>query len=244
MDHQKVGLMEYRNFTKELMMRYPGYVIQDSIELYGLEESYPSCLRRSIDEIPESLHPYTEKEYLPQGIKEIKEILQKNLHVSLGNVEKSRSKKSGNENLEKIGQLYSMMYPTLGRTISILLKILYSVIVGSNLDFSILKSGFNSFSKEERMDFIQGAIKERVKSVLCKAVSGILLILLKIFKIHHILEFEHFCAILVEQNCQLIFLKLLVSWFPSPATFLKKGSDKNIVGEIWLKQKEEIVHLE
>jgi hypothetical protein len=225
------------------MRRYPGYYLED----LNIKEEYPGCLRRRIDEFPGSLHPFTEKELLPKGIEEMKEILLKNLYISVGTCEKTRQKKLENQKIRDFGELYKIMYPNLGKIVSILLKILYSVIVGSNVDVKMSNSDFNLLSMEERRSFIQDALKERSKSVLCKVVSGILLMLLKIFKVHHVLEFEHFCMILVEQNCQLIFLKLLVSWFPSPATLLKMGQENmenSIPGEGWLKHKDESVLLD
>ena len=135
------------------------------------------------------------------------------------------------------------MYPSLGKNISFLLKVLYGLIAGSNFNFIIAKQdlNYNDLSQNDRRDFVKNASKVRLKAVFCKSVSGIILLLLKVFKTHHVLEFENCCAILSEQNCQLIFLKLLVSWFPSPATFLKMGRESE--QESWLRLREGLPQL-
>ena len=254
---QKVGLVEYRNYQLELMRRYPGYVIQDPIDFNSLglngfvndlDEISPPCIRKLIDEIQNSLHPLTGDEYLPKGIKETFDILQKNLYISLTIIEKKNFKKETkhtNSRLKEMGELYSIMYPSLGKTIAVLLKLLYSLILESNAIYSPTQqqpNDFDSLSEDEQKSFIQKASSKRLKSVLLKSISGILLMLLKIFKTHHVLEFENLCLILTEQNCQLIFLKLLVSWFPSPAALLKISNNfsntTQIIGENWLKKNE------
>ena len=48
-----------------------------------------------------------------------------------------------------------------------------------------------------------------MQEIRMKAVSGILLLLLKHFKINHIYQFECFSASLVDANCIVLILKLL-----------------------------------
>ena len=209
-----------------MLNRYPGYYALE--DLNQIKQEYPECLRRRIDEIPTTLHPTSQKEYLPQGLAEIKEILEKNLYISASSYERTGQKTSKNEKVKEYGQLYLHLYPNLGQIVSILRDILHMVIHDSNLDYSELTYQRND------------VIKQESKLVLCKAVSGILYMLLKIFKLGHVLEFEHFCMILVEQNCHVIFLKFLVSWFPGPANLLKMEQEKKnkfLVGENWLSKR-------
>ncbi|KAJ3109212.1 Factor arrest protein 11 [Physocladia obscura] len=56
----------------------------------------------------------------------------------------------------------------------------------------------------------------RHKEVVTKAISGILLILLKSMKCDEILKFEYLCQLLVDNNTAILILKMLSTWFQNP----------------------------
>jgi hypothetical protein len=157
------------------------------------------------------------------------------------------------------------MLPDMSARLSTLLRHLYSLISKSP---NPLRSSLDSLptttslSKDQKLDFLKKADSHLTQLLLCKSASSILIRLLKLFKLHHVLEFEHVCFVLSDLNCQLIFLKLLVSWFPSPANAKKQqqaaattgggsgdsqtgrvGNSTVPIGDAWLRAREDIPEL-
>ena len=154
------------------------------------------------------------------------------------------------------------MLPNMNAHLSVLLRLLYNLIIGpaaatSPTDPLLDAVLYSSMSRPEKEAHLESCQTQRDKLVICKSVSSILYILLKITKAHHILEFEHVCSVLADVNCPLIFLKLLVSWFPSPATAAKANPSLSLVtpsgdapslslpiGDAWLRAKDEPKQIE
>ena len=109
---------------------------------------------------------------------------------------------------------------------------------------------FSKMTIDQKIKLLEIGDQTRTINIYRKAISAILLLLLKAVKTHHVMEFEHICFVLAETNFPLIFLKLLVSWFPSNVVRNSTGErtikvERPILpaGDAWLRQKEEPTEL-
>ncbi|KXS08961.1 hypothetical protein M427DRAFT_64968 [Gonapodya prolifera JEL478] len=69
---------------------------------------------------------------------------------------------------------------------------------------------------QDRKEYVDRMDLQRHKEVVTKAVSAILVLLLKHGKLGHALHFEHICQLLHDNNCAILILKMLSTWFQNP----------------------------
>ncbi|KAG1176315.1 hypothetical protein G6F70_006432 [Rhizopus microsporus] len=96
--------------------------------------------------------------------------------------------------LEYIKQLYRSIVPYFHSIVVVVLKMLLSVV---------------STGKDKEAEIMEDVNITRNRETVSKAVSGILLLLLKWFKVSHVFEFEYFAQTLIDSGCMLLILKLL-----------------------------------
>ncbi|KAJ3337718.1 Factor arrest protein 11 [Gonapodya sp. JEL0774] len=70
---------------------------------------------------------------------------------------------------------------------------------------------------QDRKEYVDRMDVQRHKEVVTKAVSAILVLLLKHGKLSHALHFEHICQLLHDNNCAILILKMLSTWFQNPS---------------------------
>jgi len=108
--------------------------------------------------------------------------------------------------------LYKSLLPDFSRYIIIILKILlaaspsvknYTGAINLMCEIGEQKTEGYVASVQTNMDV------SRHKEIVIKAISSILLILLKHLKLNHIYQFEFVCQLLVDANCLLLILKFL-----------------------------------
>ncbi|KAJ3085787.1 Factor arrest protein 11 [Quaeritorhiza haematococci] len=71
----------------------------------------------------------------------------------------------------------------------------------------------SEMNPQQRQEYLDRIDLSRHKEVVTKAVSAILLILLKAFKCSHVCKFEYISQLLVDNNCAILILKMLSTWF-------------------------------
>ncbi|KAK9768027.1 Factor arrest protein 11 [Basidiobolus ranarum] len=127
--------------------------------------------------------------------------------------------------LTRIEALYTSTLPMAQNVVVFLLKMLLATITGvsgnnnskngddlpNRPDMSSSTEGFTAGKYDlEAFDMktIETIEHIRTKEIMSKAVSAIILLMLKYYKLNHILKFEHFCQLLLDSNCLLLILKI------------------------------------
>ncbi|KAJ3101181.1 hypothetical protein HDU97_001593 [Phlyctochytrium planicorne] len=147
----------------------------------------------------------------------------------------------GFRGVERIRSLYGHLAANMSTHIGMLVRLLYYVNLGNsngagaenseaqgalgteNLTYADLQPS-SKMTKEQRRDYLERVDVVRHKEVVTKAVSAIILILLKSLKSDHALKFEYVSQLLVENNCAILILKMLSLWFQNAPN---KDSEKS-----------------
>ncbi|KAI8992187.1 hypothetical protein BDF20DRAFT_909855 [Mycotypha africana] len=131
--------------------------------------------------------------------------------------------------LKDINQFYAFIVPNLQKIVVVFLKLLLSTIsITSNGKAPTGEDDHNGDSnkvsnaitamKKNNADYtkslknaaaVEAMDQIRNKEILSKAVSTIILTLLKWFKLSHILKFEYLSQMLIDCGCMLLILKLI-----------------------------------
>ncbi|TPX68474.1 hypothetical protein CcCBS67573_g07150 [Chytriomyces confervae] len=138
--------------------------------------------------------------------------------------------------LQRVEELYRYLSPNITIHIGMLIRLLYYVNLGNELnsknenslekmpsplaDDQVSSADANVSSQEDakskHQDALEAADVIRHREMVTKAISGILLILLKSIKCDDVLKFEYICQLLVDNNCAILILKMLSIWFQNP----------------------------
>ncbi|KAI9491454.1 hypothetical protein BDB00DRAFT_833075 [Zychaea mexicana] len=156
-----------------------------------------------IHEREKSIHKWEHKK---EGLKELSDILSKN-QDNQGITEAMRKR------FEALEQVYASLVPELQNIVIVLLKLLLSTVTsGTNGVNSKQQQLANPNSAKAtngvKID-LEDADANRNREVLSKAISAILLLLLKWTKVSHVLKFEYISQLLVDSGCLLLILKIL-----------------------------------
>lgn len=108
-------------------------------------------------------------------------------------------------------RLYMEMLPSLPQYMIALLKILFASIPTSKNKTEVFNIMCEVISEEESFNFLEGMKymidANRHKEIIIKAVSSILLLILKHYKINHVYQFEYISQQLMLANCIPLILK-------------------------------------
>ncbi|KAI9274678.1 hypothetical protein BDA99DRAFT_498220 [Phascolomyces articulosus] len=170
-----------------------------------LKNMYMSVANQQIfSEREKSIHKW---EQMKEKIPEFDDLLFKcenNEHVTV----------AMKKRFEALEQIYTSIVPDLQNIVIVLLKLLLSTVTtaangvsskqqqNSNADRSLNNTSSGTVNLDE-------ADSNRNREVLSKAISGILLLLLKWTKVSHVLKFEYLSQLLVDSGCLLLILKIL-----------------------------------
>lgn len=157
---------------------------------------------------------------LPQPIHEGIEILKKHMYTSLSDLQVDREFEIARSPLTK-GEpeveeteaeiLYKAMLPNLPQYMIALLKILLAAAPTSTAKTYSINIMADLLPEEMPMTVLQslklGMDVNRHKEIIVKAVTAILLLLLKHFKLNHVYQFEFMSQHLVYANCMPLVLK-------------------------------------
>ncbi|KPM02806.1 FAM40A-like protein [Sarcoptes scabiei] len=166
---------------------------------------------------------------LPAPILESIEVLKKHLYHSLGEFQIKREEELAKYPLTKrelddesmtsfAEQLYHTMLPSLPLYLIALLKLLLGAV--SNLK---TKNDSQTVPSEiiplEQSSSIRNSMKikidlDRHHEIIIKAISGIMILLLKHYKINHIYQFEYICQQFMFANCIPLIIKFLTLEMP------------------------------
>ncbi|ORX54162.1 N1221-domain-containing protein [Piromyces finnis] len=134
--------------------------------------------------------------------------------------------------IRSIRKLYKNLLPNMPTHIAMLVRLLYYINIGNNIqtkDQKLIESfieikKLKPETKEEKekvkdlyRKYVDQIDLERHKEVVTKAVSAILLLLLKYTKYCHVLQCEYISQLLVDNNCSILILKMLSIWFQNSA---------------------------
>lgn len=112
------------------------------------------------------------------------------------------------------------MLPMMQNTVIVLLKLLLATVTGTGAQGSQLSTGgmappLNSPTQDmpPQQEALPPPTKEEIdiarhREITSKAVSAIILLLLKWFKASHILKFHHLTQLLLDSNCLVLVLKI------------------------------------
>jgi hypothetical protein len=125
----------------------------------------------------------------------------------LARVEELRQKRADVRRLQRVDVLYRAVLPHLQSSIIVLLKLLLATVTQQNSTnspyFQALAEGLIVPPPTlEDIDIV------RHREITSKAISGILLLLLKWFKVSHVMKFNFLSQLLVDSNCLLLILKM------------------------------------
>ncbi|RGB36108.1 hypothetical protein C1646_697859 [Rhizophagus diaphanus] len=153
-----------------------------------------------------------------------KNIINCEKEMSTGSDMEAQVTKKDREKLDRIELLYRSILPHMQNIVIVLLKLLLATVssnpnnvkVNDNNDNIAKESATNNVcsSSDGNSDSSPGGsnIEEidvtRHREITSKAVSAILLLMLKHLKLSHILKFEYVSQLLVDSNCLLLILKM------------------------------------
>ncbi|KAJ3112394.1 Factor arrest protein 11 [Phlyctochytrium bullatum] len=138
----------------------------------------------------------------------------------------------GKQGLERVEALYRFLAPNMSTHVGMLVRLLYYVNLGNTTGgqdgegqgAGTGASGSDSLlypelpsdavlTKEQRREYLERVDVIKHKEIVTKAVSAIILILLKATKTDHVLKFEYISQLLVDNNCAILILKMHSLWF-------------------------------
>ncbi|GMK57278.1 hypothetical protein CspeluHIS016_0401120 [Cutaneotrichosporon spelunceum] len=134
-------------------------------------------------------------------------------------VKLAKEKRAAARRLYRVEVLYRSMLPMMQNTVIVLLKLLLATVTGSGtqpppLNQSVGGQGMTSPTQDmPPQQDLPPPTKEEVdiarhREITSKAVSAIILLLLKWFKASHILKFHHLTSLLLDSNCLVLVLKI------------------------------------
>ncbi|CAH8541179.1 unnamed protein product [Heterobilharzia americana] len=157
---------------------------------------------------------------LPEPIHEAVRVMREHLYISLGEIQIERENIIAQNPLSMSGEslpdtpaerLYRAMYPLLPQYMIALLKILLAASPTTYTDSETInimgEAVTDAYPTYPVSTAIYNVDRDRHKEIIVKAISGILLLLLKQFKLNHIYQFEYVSQYLVFANCIPLILK-------------------------------------
>ncbi|KAF9057415.1 hypothetical protein BJ165DRAFT_1334998 [Panaeolus papilionaceus] len=179
----------------------------------GMEDDFRSSTFNSDES--ENGEPLPDLALLDQKIEEAIEAIKK--AQTPNEKRKAQERKEDLMRLKRVEQIYSSVLPVLSGWVLVLLKLLLATVSAStNLQppQSSTSSAFppNNMSPQDSMPSIPPTLDEidvtRHREITSKAVSAILLLVLKWFKVSHVMKFHHLGQHLLDTNCLLLILKM------------------------------------
>ncbi|KAK1228877.1 Factor arrest protein 11 [Marasmius sp. AFHP31] len=177
----------------------------------GAESEFESSTFTPKD--PETAEPLPDLALLEAKIAEAEAALEK-AEVA-GDKRKARERKEDLMRLKRVEQIYSSVLPVLSGWVLVLLKLLLATVsAATNV---VPQSSTSPFppgvaSPQEQPNLPPPTLEEtdvtRHREITSKAVSAILLLVLKWFKVSHVMKFHHLGQLLLDTNCLLLLLKL------------------------------------
>ncbi|KAI5451374.1 Factor arrest protein 11 [Naganishia albida] len=114
--------------------------------------------------------------------------------------------------LYRVERVYKAILPYSQSIVVVLLKLLLATVTGNPAANANVQHGSPGAEVPEVVETPPQTLEEvdvaRHREITSKAVSAILLLLLKWFKASHIIKFQHLATLLIDSNCLLLILKM------------------------------------
>nr|XP_018263299.1 uncharacterized protein I303_04793 [Kwoniella dejecticola CBS 10117]OBR85457.1 hypothetical protein I303_04793 [Kwoniella dejecticola CBS 10117] len=201
-----------------------------SLGLYQLWQAREECMREERGLGKSGLIGFSSSAWDDEGDEEMEEAMRREWKyeeeeidaINQGNKEGAklaREKKAAARRLHRVEVIYKNTLPIQQSCVIVLLKLLLATVTspgatGGNLATG-LPQGVTSPTQEvpPTQENLPPPTKEEIdiarhREITSKAVSAILLLLLKWFKASHILKFHYFAQLLFDSNCALLVLKM------------------------------------
>lgn len=200
--------------------------------LPGTEGEFQSSTFTSND--PDATEPLPDIALLDEKIAEATAVL-KEAETS-GEKRKAKERKEDLMRLKRVEQIYSAVLPVLSGWVLVLLKLLLATVSAStsmqppqSSTSSVFPPGVGSPLEQPSappptLDEIDVT---RHREITSKAVSAILLLVLKWFKVSHVMKFHHLGQHLLDTNCLLLILKMFGLQEVSASVVSKADSPDN-----------------
>ncbi|KAF9008756.1 hypothetical protein BDQ17DRAFT_1388492 [Cyathus striatus] len=149
---------------------------------------------------------------------------------------KAKERKEDLMRLKRVEQIYSSVLPVLSGWVLVLLKLLLATVSASTSVQGPQSSTSSVFpsavaSPPEQQITAPPSLDEidvtRHREITSKAVSAILLLVLKWFKVSHVMKFHHLGQHLLDTNCLLLILKMFGLQEVSATVVSKAESPEN-----------------
>ncbi|KAH7868803.1 uncharacterized protein C8R40DRAFT_1268994 [Lentinula edodes] len=174
----------------------------------------PSAQYDSVKEDPEAAELLPDLALLDVKIAEATAALE-----NAGTASEKRKAKERREDLmrlKRVEQIYSAVLPVLSGWVLVLLKLLLATVsAGTNVSQSttsaVFPPGVASPPPQDQPappQTLDETDVTRHREITSKAVSAILLTVLKWFKVSHVMKFHHLGQLLLDTNCLLLLLKM------------------------------------
>ncbi|KAE9406015.1 hypothetical protein BT96DRAFT_852276 [Gymnopus androsaceus JB14] len=148
---------------------------------------------------------------------------------------KAKERREDLMRLKRVEQIYSSVLPVLSGWVLVLLKLLLATVsAGTNVPQSTTSAVFppgvgspppqDQPAPPQTLDEIDVT---RHREITSKAVSAILLTVLKWFKVSHVMKFHHLGQLLLDTNCLLLLLKMFGLQEVSTALVSRADSPEN-----------------
>ncbi|KAF7331855.1 hypothetical protein MKEN_00065600 [Mycena kentingensis (nom. inval.)] len=125
---------------------------------------------------------------------------------------KAKERKEDLMRLKRVEHIYSAILPALSNWVLVLLKLLLATVSASTNMQPPPSSASNVFPPPQDQPTAPQTTDEidvtRHREITSKAVSAILLLVLKWFKVSHVMKFHHLGQHLLDTNCLLLILKM------------------------------------
>ncbi|KAG5654067.1 hypothetical protein H0H81_007793 [Sphagnurus paluster] len=183
---------------------------------------------------PEVVEPLPDIALLNAKIEEATKALE--IAESSGDKRKLKEQREDLMRLKRVEQIYSAVLPVLSGWVLVLLKLLLATVSAStnvqppqSATSSVFPPGVPSPQEQPppsppTLDEIDVT---RHREITSKAVSAILLLVLKWFKVSHVMKFHHLGQHLLDTNCLLLILKMFGLQEVSASVVSKAGSPEN-----------------
>ncbi|KAI5478586.1 hypothetical protein MNV49_004845 [Pseudohyphozyma bogoriensis] len=120
---------------------------------------------------------------------------------------KLATKRADVKRLERVEILYRAVLPQMQSAVIVLLKLLLATVT-ANTNMNQGGNGADSGNEEVVELGLEDTDILRHREITSKAVSAILILSLKWFKVSHVMKFNYLAQLLVDSNCLLLILKM------------------------------------
>ncbi|KAG5646464.1 hypothetical protein DXG03_003514 [Asterophora parasitica] len=182
---------------------------------------------------PEVAEPLPDIALLDAKIEEATKALE--AAESSGDRRRAKERREDLMRLKRVEQIYSSVLPVLSGWVLVLLKLLLATVSAST-NMQAPQSATSSVfppvsSPQDQLPTSPPTLDEidvtRHREITSKAVSAILLLVLKWFKVSHVMKFHHLGQHLLDTNCLLLILKMFGLQEVSASVVSKADSPEN-----------------